>query len=56
MTEALFSARAAAKRYELGETEVVALAENSFRISWIDDDRRAAYFDEVSRFVGDFTG
>jgi adenine deaminase len=36
--------------------EVVALAENSFAISWVDDDRRAGYLDEVGRFVDQFSG
>jgi adenine deaminase len=41
---------------ELSPAEVVALAENSFAISWIDDDRRAGYLDEVSSYVRDFAG
>jgi adenosine deaminase len=40
----------------LSSDEVVTLAENSFAISWIDDDRRAAYLDEIGRFVDAFNG
>ena len=40
----------------LTSAEVVTLAENSFAISWIDDDRRAGYLDEVGRYVGGFAG
>jgi hypothetical protein len=32
------------------------LAENSFMISWVDDDRRAGYLDEVARYVAEFSG
>jgi adenosine deaminase len=35
---------------------VVTLAENSFAISWVDDERRAGYLDEVGRFVEQFNG
>ena len=38
----------------LSSAEVVTLAENSFVISWVDDDRRAGYLDEVGRYVRDF--
>ena len=40
----------------LTSAEVVTLAENSFAISWVDDERRAGYLDEVSRFVEQFDG
>ncbi len=39
---------------ELSSAEVVTLAENSFAVSWLEDDRRAGYLDELRRFVGDF--
>ncbi len=38
----------------LTSADVVTLAENSFTISWIDDDRRTGYLEAVTRFVGDF--
>src|SRR5262245_35985955 len=40
----------------LTSAEVVALAENSFAISWVDDGRRTGYLDEVNRYVEQFTG
>jgi adenosine deaminase len=47
---------ALAEKARLTSTEVVTLAENSFAISWVDDDRRAGYLDEVGRFVRQFSG
>jgi adenine deaminase len=47
---------ALAEAAELTSAEVVALAENSFLISWLDDGRRAGYLDEVNRFVEQFSG
>ena len=38
----------------LTSAEVVTLAENSFAVSWLDEDRRAGYLDELRRFVGGF--
>ena len=38
----------------LNSAEVVTLAENSFAVSWLDEDRRAGYLDEVRRFVDGF--
>jgi adenine deaminase len=46
---------ALAETAELTSAEVVTLAENSFAISWIDDQRRAGYFDEIGRFVDQFS-
>jgi adenosine deaminase len=40
----------------LTSAEVVTLAENSFAISWVDDERRARYLDEIGRFVDQFSG
>ena len=34
----------------------MTLAENSFTISWLDEDRLAGYLDEVGRYVGEFSG
>ena len=45
---------ALAEQAQLTGAEVVTLAENSFLISWVDDDRRAGYLDEVRRFVDRF--
>ncbi len=39
---------------DLTSAEVVTLAENSFAISWIDDDRRAGYLADISRYVDQF--
>lgn len=47
---------ALAEQAGLTSTDVVTLAENSFAISWVDDDRRAGYLDEVGRFVRQFSG
>lgn len=47
---------ALAETAELSSSEVVTLAENSFTISWIDDDRRAGYLDDIRRFVDEFRG
>jgi adenosine deaminase len=47
---------ALAEEASLSPAEVVTLAENSFAVSWIDQDRRAAYLDEIARYVDDFTG
>jgi adenosine deaminase len=47
---------ALAEQAGLSSTDVVTLAENSFAISWVDDDRRAGYLDEVGRFVRQFSG
>ena len=47
---------ALAEQAQLSSDEVVMLAENSFTISWVDDDRRAGYLDEVARYVAGFTG
>lgn len=45
---------ALAAEADLTSAEVVKLAENSFAISWIDDDRRATYLADVTRFVDQF--
>ncbi len=42
---------ALAEEAGLSGAEVVTLAENSFLISWVDDDRRAGYLDEIGRYV-----
>jgi adenosine deaminase len=47
---------AIAEAARLSSDEVVTLAENSFAISWVDDDRRAGYLDEVARYVAEFNG
>jgi adenosine deaminase len=47
---------ALADQAQLSSDEVVMLAENSFTISWVDDDRRARYLDEVARYVAEFSG
>jgi adenosine deaminase len=47
---------AIAEAARLSSDEVVTLAENSFAISWVDDDRRAGYLDEVARYVAEFDG
>ena len=47
---------ALADQAQLSSDEVVMLAENSFTISWVDDDRRAGYLDEVARYVAEFSG
>jgi adenosine deaminase len=47
---------ALAEEASLSPAEVVTLAENSFAVSWIDQDRRAAYLDEIAGYVDDFTG
>jgi adenine deaminase len=47
---------ALAEQAGLTSNEVVTLAENSFVISWIDDDRRATYLDEVRAYVTQFAG
>ena len=38
----------------LTSSEVVTLAENSFTVSWLDEDRLAGYLDELRRFVSGF--
>ena len=43
-------------RRGLSSDDIVTLAENSFAISWVDDDRRAGYLDEVARYVAEFSG
>ena len=40
----------------LSSAEVVTLAENSFLISWLDDERRAGFLDEVGTYVREFGG
>jgi adenosine deaminase len=45
---------ALATEADLTSAEVVTLAENSFVTSWIDDDRRAGYLADISRFVEQF--
>jgi adenine deaminase len=47
---------ALADEAQLTSAEVVTLAENSFAISWVDDDRRAGYLDEIERYVEQFEG
>src|SRR5262245_7032395 len=47
---------ALAEQAQLSSDEVVMLAENSFTISWVDDDRRAGYLDEVARYDAEFSG
>ncbi len=47
---------AVAEQARLSSDDVVTLAENSFAISWVDDDRRAGYLDEVARYVAEFSG
>src|SRR5262245_26314757 len=47
---------ALAEKAQLSSDEVVMLAENSFTISWVDDDRRAGYLDEVARYDAEFSG
>jgi adenosine deaminase len=41
---------------ELTSAEVMTLAENSFAISWIDDQRRSAYLDAIRDYVDGFAG
>ncbi len=45
---------ALAEEAQLSSAEVVTLAQNSFAISWVDEDRRAGYLDEVGAFVDRF--
>ena len=45
---------ALAAEADLTSAEVVKLAENSFAISWIDDDRRDAYLADLTHFVDQF--
>jgi adenine deaminase len=45
---------ALADEARLTSAEVVTLAENSFAVSWVEDDRRAGYLDEVGRYVDEF--
>jgi adenosine deaminase len=45
---------ALAEQAELTSADVVTLAENSFLISWVDEDRRAGYLDEIGRYVEGF--
>jgi adenine deaminase len=47
---------AIAEQARLSSDDIVTLAENSFAISWVDDDRRAGYLDEVARYVAEFSG
>ena len=47
---------ALAEEASLTPAEVVTLAENSFAISWIDDERRDGYLDEIARYVDGFGG
>jgi adenosine deaminase len=47
---------AVATEAALSSAELVSLAENSFVISWIDEDRRAGYLDDLRRFVEQFDG
>ncbi len=47
---------ALAEEASLTPAEVVTLAENSFAISWIDDQRRDGYLDEIARYVHGFAG
>ena len=42
---------ALAEHATLTSGEVITLAENSFLISWVDDDRRAGYLGEIGRYV-----
>ena len=42
---------ALAEHAKLTSGEVITLAENSFLISWVEDDRRAGYLDEIGRYV-----
>ena len=46
---------ALAEQASLTSDEVVMLAENSFTISWVDDERRAGYLDEIARYVDEFS-
>jgi adenine deaminase len=45
---------AVAAKVGLTSEEVVRLAKNSFEVSWIDDERRAAYLAEVDRYVEEY--
>ena len=45
---------ALAEQAQLTGAEVVTLAENSFLISWVDEDRRASYLDDVGHYVDGF--
>jgi adenosine deaminase len=45
---------ALAEEASLTPAEVVTLAENSFVISWIDEERRAAHLEEIARYVDGF--
>ena len=45
---------ALAEQAGLTVEEVVTLAENSFLVSWVDDERRAGYLGEIGRYVDGF--
>ncbi|MET0831395.1 MAG: adenosine deaminase [Acidimicrobiia bacterium] len=47
---------ALAEEASLTPAEVVTLAENSFTISWLDDERRSGYLEEIARYVDGFAG